>query len=71
MTLTKADCLWYAGLYAFVGFGVGYWIRKLVSMYEAVKRIRDGASAGQAPGGTEMAPEEEAPTKSEENERWM
>lgn len=38
MILTKQDCLWYAGLYAFASFGVGYWIRKLVSIYEATKR---------------------------------
>lgn len=38
MNLTNADCLGYAGLYAFVGFGAGYLIRKLVSRYEAIKR---------------------------------
>ncbi|MBA7490039.1 hypothetical protein ES702_00573 [subsurface metagenome] len=41
MTLTKADCLGYAGLYAFVGFGAGYLIRKIVSRYEATKRATE------------------------------
>lgn len=39
MTLTRSECLWYSVLYGFVWFGVGFWLRKLVSIFTSEKRI--------------------------------
>lgn len=34
MTLTPSECLWYAVLYAYMGLGMGYWLRRVI---ESVK----------------------------------